>query len=239
MPAPRKSKQVRFAYQINKYHSPPATPIVTPALTFASSLPSSSSGPITPPHTSHGLPGPSPYAISYPPKMGGKYPHYAAGPIRPHRLLESSAMHWNMMEHPSTIRFNNYPLSSRVLVEAATTPPLPTFSITSIHLPWVIQIRASNGAYVTLEDFFESIYRALRTNISTLEFNLLPHQKDKKRATLAYEQRYRRFRNTSAYDYDKEKRGGMKRVDFLMGLTGFRSISNTGHRSDEWRLNVS
>lgn len=233
MPAPKKQKQVRFAYK-NSFLSPPATP-VTPALTFASSIPSSS-GPITPPYTSHGLPGPSPYKMSYVPQFQAKAPRYV-GPPRPHRLLESSALNWNMLEHPSTITYNKYPLSSRTLVEMATNPPLPAFSITCIHLPWVINIRASNGIYVTLEDFFESIYRALRTNISTIEFDLLPHQKDRKRATLAYEQRYRRFRNISAHD--KEKRSGMKRVDFLMGLTGFHSISNNGHRPDEWRLNVS
>ena len=230
MPTHRKEKQVRFAYR-NTFHSPPATP----ALTFASSL-QSSPGPITPPQTSHGLPGPSPYTISYVPQFPSKQPHYV-GTLRPHPLLESAAVKWDLMENPSTITVNKYPLSSRLLVEMATTPPLPAFSITSMHLPWTINVRASNGSYVTLEDFFESVYRSLRTNITTNEFNLLPHQKDQKRATRAYEQRYRRFRSTSAYD--SEKRGGMKRVDFLMGRTTFHNISNTGHRSDEWRLNVS
>jgi hypothetical protein len=189
---------------------------------------------ITPPQTSHYLPGPSPYPFSYAPQFPAKTPHYV-GPFRPHRLLESVS--WDMIESPSTITLNNYPLSSRLFVEMATTPPLPAFSITSIHLPWVINIRASNGVYVTLEDFFESLYRSLRTNITTNEYNLLPHQKDRKRATVAYEQRYRRFRSDSAHD--SEKRSGMKRVDFLMGRTHFHSISNSGHRSDEWRLNVS
>jgi hypothetical protein len=141
------------------------------------------------------------------------------------------------MENPSTITLNNYPLSSRLLVELATTPPLPALSITSIHLPWIINVRASNSSYVTVEDLFHSVYYSLRTNITTHEFDLLPHQMDRKRATRAYEQRYRRFRSNSAHD--EEKRGGMKRIDFLMGRTRFHSISNTGHRSDEWRLNVS
>ena len=230
MPTYRKQKQVRFAYK-NTFHSPP----VTPALTFASSIPSSP-GPITPPQTSHGLPGPSPYTISYVPQFPAKPSHYV-GPPRPHPLLESAGVNWNLMESPSTITLNKYPLSSRLLLEMATTPPLPGFSITSIHLPWPINVRASNGSYVTLEDLFETVYRSLRTNITTNEFNLLPHQKDQKRATRAYEQRYRRFRSTSAHD--QEKRGGMKRIDFLMGRTNFHSISNPGRRSDEWRLNVS
>ena len=182
------------------------------------------------------LPGPFLNKTSYAPELGGKYPQ-STFPFFPHPLLESSAINWNMMEHPSTIMYNNERLSSQLLVNMATNPPLPAFSITSVHFPWVIQIRASNGVNVTLEDFFDSIYRALRTGITASEFNLLPHQQDKERAIHAYEQRYRRFRNISAYD--KEKRSGMKRIDFLMGRTGFHSISHTGRRSDEWRLNVS
>ena len=224
----RKRKQVRFAYR-NTFHSP-----ATPALTLA---PSTTSSPeiITPPQPSHGLPGPSPYTVSYVPQFSAKPSHYI-GPIRPHPLLESAAINWDLMLNPTTITLNNYPLSSRLLVELATTPPLPTFSITSIHLPWTINVYASNGSYVTLEDLFDSVYLSLRTNITTDEFYLL-HQNDQKRATRAYEQRYRRFRSISAHN--EAKRGGMKRVDFLMGCTMFHSISKTGRRSDEWQLNVS
>ena len=205
----------------NTFYSP-----VTPALTFASSIQSSPA----PPQTSHDLKGPSPSTNSYVPQLLVK-------PLRLHRLLESAAINWDLMENPSTITRNNYPLSSRLLAELAIIPPLPAFSITSIHLPWTINIRASNGSCVTLDDLFETVYRSLRTNITTNEFNLLPHQNDQKRATRAYEQRYRRFRSISAHD-DSEKRGGMKRVDFLMGRTRFHSITNTGRHSDELQLNV-
>jgi hypothetical protein len=167
------------------------------------------------------------YCIHYFPSR-----HYSPTPF-----FRVCVVPWDMVEKPSTMTLNNYPLSSRLLLEQATSPSLPAFSIKSIHLPWTINVRASNRSYVTLEDLFESIYRSLRTNITTNEFILLPHQKDQARATRAYEKRYRRFRNNSAHD--EEKRGGMKRVDFLMGRTRFHSISNTGHRSDEWRLNAS
>lgn len=228
----RKQKLVRFAYR-NSFH-PPATP----ALTFASSM-TSSSGPITPPDISHRLPGPSPYTISYVPQfpLAGK-PPLSQEPFRPHPLLESAAIRWDLMEDPSTITQNNYPLSSRVLVEQATNPRLPAFSLTSMHLPWPITVIASNGSYVTLEDFFESVYYSLRTNMSTNEFiTLLPDPNNQKRTTLAYERRYRRFRSISARDM--EKRGGMKRVDLLMGRTRFHSISNTSRRSEDWQLNIS
>ena len=131
---------------------------------------------------------------------------------------------------------HNYKISTRLFVEQATNPPLPALSITSLRLPWTIHVRASNGFYVTFEDLFDAIYHSLRINIATNEFISL-HQTDQTRATRAYEQRYRRFRNITAHDH--EQRGGMKRVDFLMGHTRFHSISKTGRRPDEWQLNVS
>ena len=229
MSTSKQQKQVRFAYR-NIFHSP-----VTPALTFASSIPSTEE-PITPPQTAHGLPGPSPYTIFYVPQFPANPPHYAQ-PLRPHPLLESAMVNWDLIENPtSTITVNNYLLSSRLLVEHATTPPLPALSI-SMHLPWIINVYASNGPYVTLEDLFDSVYHSLRTNITSDEFNLLLNEDDQKTATCAYKQRCMRFRKISACD--EEKRGGMKRVDFLMGRTMFHSISNTGRRSDEWQLYVS
>ncbi|KAF8811420.1 hypothetical protein BYT27DRAFT_7208559 [Phlegmacium glaucopus] len=145
---------------------------------------------------------------------------------------------YDLMEHPSTIMTrNNYSLSPRTFREPATTPPLPFLTITSIHLPWTIKVYASNGSYVTLEDVFDCMYRSLRTNITSGEFKMFPRPEDQRRATRAYEQRYRRLRNNRAYD--EEKRGGMKRVDFLMGRTKFLGISNSSRRPDEWQLRVA
>ena len=230
-------KQVRFATNRNTFHSSH-----TPLLTFASdpeSSPPSTSGPITPPQLYHSLPEPFPYTVSRVPRYFklSNSPLYVEPP-RPNQLLESAAVDWDLMLNPSTITLNKfYSLSSQMLVEQATTPPLPALSITSVHLPWTIDVHASNGSFVTLEDLFDSIYHSLRTNITADEYDLLPFQDDKKRATRAYKQRYGRIRSISAQD--EEKQGGMKRIDFLMGCTRFRSLSNTGHRSDEWRLSVS
>lgn len=220
-------KEFRFAYQ-NTYYSP----ALTPALTYASSIPSSS-GLITPPSTGRGLPGPSPFTIAYgrPPPV--KHLPYA-GPVGPHRLL--STVNWDLMEHSSTITRNNR-LSRRTLDEQATSPSLPFLSITSSHLPWTIEVHASNGSYVTLRDVFDSIYHSLRVNIASTEFNLFPRKEDQQRAARAYEQRYKRFRNATAYD--EEKRAGMKRIDFFMGHTIFHGISHTGGRPDEWQLHVA
>ena len=234
----RQPKQVRFATHKNTFHSPHTPPSL---LTIASDSESSSSGPTTPPQMFDSLPEPFPYMVSHVP-LYFKYanPLHYVEPLRPNQLLDSAVVNWDLMLNPSTITLNNcYSLSSRMLVEQATTPALPALSIISIHFPWSIDVHASNGSYVTLEDLFDSVYHSLRTNVTANEYDLLvlPHKDDKKRAARAYKQRYERIRNISAQD--EEKRGGMKRIDFLMGRTRFHSISNTGRRSDEWRLDVT
>ena len=105
-----KKMGVRFAYDLYKYHSPP----VTPALTSASSIPSSS-GPITPPQTS--------YAPHFP---ISSIPNFPTKPPRAHPLLESAAFIWDLIEKPTTIVVNNHKISSQLLVEQATNPPLPS-----------------------------------------------------------------------------------------------------------------
>ena len=228
-PNQSKPKKVRFAYK-NFFYSPRHTPSSpsppTPVLT-----------PITPPSTGYGLPGPSPYVVSYAPQNPATTLPYA-GHVYTHPMLDSSSITYDLLEHPSTILTrNNYSLSVRTFREPATTPPLSFLTITSIHLPWTIKVYASNAVYVTLEDIFDSIYRNLRTNITSAEFNLFSNQDDQRRATRAYEKRYRRLRNTRAYD--EEKRGGMKRVDFLMGHTKFLGLSNTSRHPDEFQLRIA
>ena len=229
VPTQPKPKKVRFAYK-NLFYSPrhpvsPPSPVpAEPAL-------------ITPPSTGYGLPGPSPYVVSYGPQNSAMSVPYA-GLVYAHPLLDLSSIVYDLMEHPSTIlTHNNYSLSVRTLREPATTPPLRSLTITSIHLPWIIKVYALNGSYVTLEDVFDSIYRNLRTNITSAEFNLFPKHEDQRRATRAYEKRYRRLRNTRAYE--EEKRGGMKRVDFLMGHTKFLGLSNGSRHPDEWQLRIA
>ncbi|KAF8811766.1 hypothetical protein BYT27DRAFT_7183564 [Phlegmacium glaucopus] len=228
VPTYTKPKTVRFAYE-NKFYSP-RIPV--------SSIPASPAV-ITPPSTGYGLPGPSPFpfGMSYPPYTQPAKSVQYTGLVHVHPVLGMSAVTYDLREHPSTIMTrNNYSLSTRTLRQPATTPPLPFLKITSIHLPWTIKVYASNGSYVTLEDIFDCMYRSLRANITSGEFKMFPTREDQRRATRAYEKRYKRLRNNRAYD--EEKRGGMKRVDFLMGHTKFLGI-NSSRRPDEWRLRVA
>jgi hypothetical protein len=248
MPMPTKIKQVRFAYK-NTVYPPPS--LMPPAMTHSVSTAPSSAGPITPPVHAHALPvyyHGVPYAPSshlpVPPRtntypLPPKAPSSSSrhGPVRAHPYLEMDGIVWDLMEHPSTIIRNRHHVSSRALSEPATEPPMRSISIVSSYLPWSFKIHASNGKYVTLEDVFETIYRTLRINLTQPEFNSFSSEKDRRRATRAYEERYRRLR--SQRQYEEEKRAGMKRVDFLMGHTRLVGITNDGRRPDEWHLRVS
>ena len=225
-----KPKKVRFAYK-NTFHSPP--PLQTPTLSFSSSTIPSSSGMITPPSATR----PIPYVPSYtPPKPSMPSSRYL-GPVRPHSYLDTSGVTWDLRDHQSAASRNHHSISSRALCEPATNPPLPFITISSSHRPWFVKVYASNNSFVTVEDVLSSIYRSLRTNITPSEFNTFQSPTDQRRATRAYEQRYRRQRSVRVYE--EEKRGGMKRVDFLMGHTQFLGISNESRRPEEWRLHVT
>jgi len=228
-------KRVRFS-RTTFVHSPP-----TPALSFNELSPASSTAPLTPPNPYNSLPGPSPYTVSFSNKQASAaYPSNSPARVRIHPYLESSsvpAINYDLMDHPSSVLdHHHHHISSRVFTEPASTPPLRKLSIISEHLPWTMSIPASNGSYATVGDVLDGVHRALRTNITPAEFSSLSSH-DGRRATRAYEQRYRRYRSTEAYE--QEKRGGMKRIDFLMGKTKFWGLAMTSHGSDVWRLSVT
>ncbi|KAF8200086.1 hypothetical protein BJ912DRAFT_844203 [Pholiota molesta] len=215
------TKHVRFAYK-NVFHSAPVTPAMPP-LTFSSSTDPSSLGVITPP------------SAFYPVPLPNK--SYHAGSARPHPYLDIQGISWDMMDHPSTMSRNHHSISGRAWKEPATSPPLPSMSITIANFPWKFIVYASTHNYVTFEDVVGTIYMSLRKNIKETEFRTVASATDQRRATRAYQQRYRRQRSTALYE--EEKRGGMKRVDFLMERTRFAGLSNTLRRADEWNLNIT
>lgn len=238
------SKRVRFAPQKIVY--PPETSISALAVSF--SPPSSRSSTMSPyrdPPRKDGLPGPTPYVFICNPGQKLSTPVKYAGRHGCHPLLEPSAITYDLRDRVSTATstHNNRSLSIETLHESAFVPSRSYITIISSYLPWTIKVYASNGSYITLQDILTSIYLDLRTNITPTEFQLLPSQHYRTRATRAYEQRYRRLRHQlpSERQYHKasesEKRAGMKRVDFLMSHTKFLGI---GWRcDDEWNLHVA
>jgi hypothetical protein len=159
-----------------------------------------------------------------------------------HPLLETSAMTYDLRDPVSTATAAHNWLSTETLHQSAFNPSLSRITITSAYLPWTIKVFASNASYITLQDVFSSIHSALRTNITPTEFQLLPSNHHRKRATHAYQQRYRRLRHRTNSDKasEWEKHAGMKRVDFLMDHTKFLGISSKGCKpNDQWYLHVA
>lgn len=250
-------KQVRFATQKTVY--PPKAFIPPIDISFSFSLPSSSSShsrsPTSSPHRSEtdGFPGPSVFIRNPGPRLPAS-PVIHAGQQSCHPLLQSSALRYDLRDRVSTVttthHHHHHPLSIDTLRESAFVPPRSYITIISSYLPWTIKVYASNGSYITLQDILTSIYSDLRTNITPTEFQLLPSQHHRNRATRAYQQRYRRLRRPQLpgesereyhHHHDKalesEKRAGMKRVDFLMSHTKFLGIG--WQRGDEWKLHVA
>ncbi|KDR67766.1 hypothetical protein GALMADRAFT_79446 [Galerina marginata CBS 339.88] len=160
-----------------------------------------------------------------------------AGCVLLHRYLNISAVTWDLLDPTQMITRDQRPIPSHTLFEPATNPPLAFVTITSPYIPWTIEVNASHRPYLTLGDIFNGIYHSLHTQITWSEFNLLPSRNAQRRATRAYEWRYRR--QQSARVYKHEKRGGMKRIDFLLEHSRFIGISNTCCQPDKWQLNVT
>jgi hypothetical protein len=143
-------------------------------------------------------------------------------------FARTPSIHFDVSSPPSAITAHHHALSSRVLAEPATSPPLSHLTLLSAHLPWSIPVRPGSskpGAFVTVGDVFTVLYRALRVNITGHEYNSLPPGGDQHRAKGAYEKRCRRIRDPRGAA--EERKGGMKRVDFLMGRLLFTGLSSS------------
>jgi len=227
-------KHVRFA-DTNTYHSSPPIPL------FSDSPLPSPSDLMTPPPLKHVG---SPYSYTPLPPVQGHSPSkapMALGPVRIHAAL-GYAPHptfaWDMVNHPSS---SHTPLPARILAEPATSPPLPSLTIISPHLPWSIIVQPSQSpksnswaggpaAFVTVADVLSTLYRALRLSVLPAEYSQLPSHEAKDKVNYAYQVRTQG---------SAEARKGVKRVDFLGVRKTFLGLSSTHRGPDIWMLNVT
>ncbi|KAL0573015.1 hypothetical protein V5O48_008942 [Marasmius crinis-equi] len=215
-------KHVRFAKQKIEYSIPP-----NPSPAYTSSTLPSSDGPITPPFRRATLPGYPPYSYSVPP------PKPVMQSIRAHNLLGYSrqpALNFDVRLSISHLTSRYSSLSTLLLAEPAVTPAVSSLVLTTHRLPWSITIYPSNGYYVTVRDVLDAIYHALRKNVSHSEYH---SQRDQVRINEAYQRRYGRIRDY--YASREEKKGGVKRVDFLCGRTRFTGLSPS-KKSNIWEM---
>lgn len=194
-------KHVRFA-QNNTYHPIPPRGQPTPGFT----------APVIPQ---------SPYKMK--PIISG------TNRIRLHALLAHSphnfypTIDYDLLSRPSNVFINHPAFNVYTLLEPATNPPLPFMTIISPYLKWPFIIHATNSRFVSISDVLSVLYHTLRVNITSSEFHSLRSQKDQRRVTAAYEDRYRHIRDPRGRE--EEKRKGIKRVDFLMGQTRFMGLT--------------
>lgn len=197
---------------------------------------------------------PSPVAATFnsPTRQKSKSAHPLPPPatviqgIHPFLVYSTSpVITYDLREPPSTLSSTHRGLPCSVLSQPATSPPTSRLTIVSPQLPWRITIKHSSSA-VTAQDVFSELYRALRTPITSQEYQaLLPSDRERRRVAAAYEDRYKHMHVRGEKEYEDEKRGGVRRVDFLMGKTRFRGLevaikprSSVG-AGDEWVLLTS
>jgi len=160
---------------------------------------------------------------------------------RLHLLLDysTSSIIYDFVDHPSVMLSSTRRdrISSRKLGEPATSPARQSMTLRSTNLPWKVQVRASNGSFVTVMDVINAIYNSLRMTVDDRELHEhLPIKTDRDRARVAHRERCKRYRNSTTYD--NEKRRGLRRIDFLMGHSKFRGLSGTDSAS-EWFFNFA
>ncbi|KAJ7583032.1 hypothetical protein C8J56DRAFT_956373 [Mycena floridula] len=219
-------KTVRFA-QVDRAYSV-ASSEDTPSPAFSGSTLSSSPSPRTPPSL---LPDSS--YRSLPPK------DFFPGSVAVHDILGpamASRFNYDVSLDPAHTLYDSPLLTSRVLREAATSPPLPQIFVVSRYLPWKLSILPSSrspGAFVTVGDVLGGLHCALRIKVTDKEYELSPQALVKE----AFEKRWGRILPIDPQAAKVERSKGKKRIDFLMGQNRFNGLSTTD-RPNELRLSV-
>jgi len=166
--------------------------------------------------------------------------HRHANPIRLNSVVAFShkpAITYDISLHPS-YAMARHGHTHTLLAGPATTPPVRSLTIISPHLPWSILVRAPGmNAFVSVSDVITTIHQTLRKHVSEHEYNTLLSPSTRKRVKAAYEHRYQHAHDHRASS--QEQKGGVRRVDFLMGRNRFLGLSPSADGPHTWTLNVT
>lgn len=227
------NKRVHFASTNLEYA--PQSP--TPSPTYSSSSLPSSSGPSTPPSAP---PASSPNSCS-PLVLGTEVLHPELAVHSLFAFAKPPPLDYDLSLPPSSVTTSKpKAISSTVLEEAATTPPLPCITLVCAALPWTIVIPASSkkpSPFVTVEDVFNTLHRALRLAVTPAEYENLPSREVQSKVDAAYMNRYERIGVKGCKAYEDEKIKGVKRIDFLLGKNRFFGLERTAVE-DAWEMKV-
>lgn len=211
-------RHVHFADHHEAFYYPPS-----PSDSDSDASLPSTPGPLTPPPL-------TPLGLGLPASLDDSTP----GVVRINPILGFSThpfISLDLRDHPSSTS-----LSPSEIAQPATKPSLSVMRIVSPYLPWQITIPASSGTVVTVGDVLGGLCAALRFNVKEREFDDMPSYDYRRRTSKAYLARCARFVGVRA---DEEKRQGVKRVDFLMGMNRWMGLSSTTLGPDVWQLVVS
>ncbi|KAF8331007.1 hypothetical protein F5887DRAFT_1178379 [Amanita rubescens] len=178
----------------------------------------------------------------------------------------SSNDQYRFLDEPATdpptssmsITSPHLPWIIRIHPSSPDSPISPDYSPASSFCSFDSARAVSRNSYISVRDVLTEIYFTLRRQISQSDYALLPSERDRERAGRAYKRRYKRVYSGSGTpsgespgrhgrarqtqvdrdrEYDEEKAGGLRRVDFLMEKSRFGGISK-GRNVDEWVLHV-
>lgn len=156
-------------------------------------------------------------------------PHSAlvAGPVR---------LNYNVSLFPTPGVTLNHPLynMSSLWDHPMTNPPMPFMEVecAAAGFPWKITISPSRKStpYITFRDFFSSLYYNLRKRATQAEYEQVKSARLQRHIVNAYQRRYERLADCD--QYEEERRGGLRRVDFLGEYVQFAGLSpNSNGRS--------
>ena len=119
-----------------------------------------------------------------------------------------------------------------------THPPVPSLEIECSLLPWKVTIYPSKHSvhpFITFGDFFNGLYHNLRKQVTPAEYERSAQHKF--HIDNAYKRRYKRLQD---YDqYEQERQGGVRRVDFLGECIDFGGLSYNPLGRVQWTLRVA
>ncbi|KAK6987461.1 hypothetical protein R3P38DRAFT_2661593 [Favolaschia claudopus] len=229
------SPHVRFSSK-NSFHSPP--PPLAPSTSSSSA---SSQGPLTPPsiprmpQLERGL---------LIPTKSVSHAHLQPPPApvgRAHNLLAFSTtplLRYDVSLHPSLISTHFVGVSTAGYMEPAVYPPQSSITLRTPHLPWSIVVEASNTRFVSVSDVLNTIYRSLRVNVRKEEFDMLGGGELMRKVKEMYVRRCEKLWSSGS-EWEKERREGVKRIDFLLGFYEFQGISPKEGDPGVWHLTIA
>ncbi|KAG6880038.1 hypothetical protein C0992_007355 [Termitomyces sp. T32_za158] len=191
----------------------------------------------------HGIPSSpqSNYSPPIPPPSGSSHDNISLPSlecrINPRLSIRERVIHYDLTLPPENALVRP-DLVDRFLNESATNPALPSMMIVCEALPHqsISVVASQRGDGVTIMDVLCAIYKYLRAPVTEVDFAQLSPDV-KRRASAAFQHRYRKITDEKAYAIEKSK--GLKLVDTLGEKKMFWGLRRALQCPDAWELCLS